>query len=230
MQYQQMKKSSVNTKSILSDINEILGIADSYQAPDRMLQIVLQEDKKERNKIYLSLADYFKNDYSKDWFWEYFQEEHADRHQNKQDFTPPSIASLIHKVLHGGFHKEKTDHTEVTYDPAAGTGQLLIRDWYLTRQNYMPWNYKPSEHLVVCSELSVKTIPFLLFNLSVRGICGLVFHMNTMTGELVNNYILSNPQNSTICFSDVIAMPKLEAPKTEEQIKDLIPTQLKLFE
>ena len=54
--------------------------------------------------------------------------------------------------------------------------------------------------------------------------------MNTMTGELVNNYILSNPQNSTICFSDVIAMPELEAPKTEEQIKDLIPTQLKLFE
>lgn len=230
MQSQQMKKSSGNTKSILSDINDILAISDSYQAPDRMLQIVLQKDKKERDKNYLSLADYFKNDYSKDWFWEYFQEEHADRHQNKQDFTPPSIASLIHNILHGGFHKEKADHTEVTYDPAAGTGQLLIRDWYLTRQNYMPWDYKPNEHLVVCSELSVKTIPFLLFNLSVRGICGLVIHMNTMTGEIVNNYILSNPENSTICFSDVTVMPKIDTPKTEEQVKNYIPTQLKIFE
>ena len=202
MQSQQTKKSSVNTKSILSDINEILGITDSYQAPDRMLQLVLQENKEERDKVYLSLADYFKNDYSKDWFWEYFQEEHADRHQNKQDFTPPCIASIIHEIFHGGVHKKTTEQAEVTYDPAAGTGQLLIRDWYLTRQKYMPWDYKPNDHMVVCSELSIKTIPFLLFNLSVRGICGIVFHMNTMTGELLNTYILSNPENSTIRFSD----------------------------
>ena len=76
-------KSNVNTKSILSKVNEILAIGDSYQAPDRVLQLVLSTDREERNRTYNQLSDLFDNDYSHDWFFEYFQEEHADRHQNK---------------------------------------------------------------------------------------------------------------------------------------------------
>ena len=67
----------------------------------------------------------------------------------------------------------------------------------------MPWEYRPIDHLVVCSELSIKTVPFLLFNLSVRGICGMVFHMNTMTEEIFKTYIITNPNNNPCGFSDV---------------------------
>jgi len=192
-------KSKENTKSILSEINAILGIQDSYQAPERVLSIVTSEDHAERDRIYYDLACTFGHDYSKDWFWEYFQEEHADRHQNKQDFTPPCIAGIIHDVLHEG----ADNGTKITYDPAAGTGQLLIRDWHLARKKEMPWDYKPSEHMVVCSELSVKTVPFLLLNLSIRGISGIVFHMNTMTNEIYETYVLTNAKDSAVGYSDV---------------------------
>ena len=197
-----MKKSSVNTKNILSEVNHILGINDSYQAPDRVLALVTGDDRRERDRVYYELAELFGSDYSRDWFFEYFQEEHADRRQNKQDFTPPCIASIIHDVLHAMFSKQ-CDDKEISYDPAAGTGQLVIRDWWLTRKGQMPWEYKPMEHLVVCSELSVKTIPFLLLNLSIRGICGMVFHANSMTNGIYQVYVLTNEKNDPLHYSDV---------------------------
>ena len=197
-----MKKSSGNTKNILSEVNHILGINDSYQAPDRVLALVTGDDRRERDRVYYELAELFGSDYSRDWFFEYFQEEHADRRQNKQDFTPPCIASVIHDVLHERFSKD-SDDKEISYDPAAGTGQLVIRDWWLTRKLQMPWEYKPMDHLVVCSELSVKTIPFLLLNLSIRGICGMVFHANSMTNEIYQVYVLTNEKNDPLHYSDV---------------------------
>ena len=197
-----MKKSSGNMRNTLSKVNEILGIDDSYQAPDRVLALVTGVDRRERDRVYYELAELFRSDYSRDWFFEYFQEEHADRRQNKQDFTPPCIASVIHDVLHDRFRKD-SDDKEISYDPAAGTGQLVIRDWWLTRKLQMPWEYKPMNHLVVCSELSVKTIPFLLLNLSIRGICGLVFHANSMTNEIYQVYVLTNEKNDPLHYSDV---------------------------
>jgi len=202
MPSQQKKRSNGSTRSILSDINQVLGIDDSYQAPDAVLQLMQSGDIVARDRVYYEMAGLFGCDYSKDWFFEYFQEEHADRHQNKQDFTPPCIADIIHNVLHSEpFNSSESRH--ITYDPAAGTGQLLIRDWYDTRRKFMPWDYKPMDHLVVCAELSVKTVPFLLFNLSVRGICGMVFHMNTMTEDIYNIYALTNRRNDPLCYSDV---------------------------
>lgn len=226
-----MTKLSANTKSILSKVNEILSISDSYQAPDRVLQLVLSTDRKERNNVYNQLADLFDNDYSKDWFFEYFQEEHADRHQNKQDFTPPSLASIIHHVLRDGYRtEERPDGRRITYEPAAGTGQLIIRDWWLNRKRFMPWEYRPIDHLIVCSELSVKTVPFLLLNLAVRGMCGMVFHMNTMTKEVYAVYVVCNPDNNPCGFSDVQLMEQFTPEQTEAEVKQHFPEQLSLFD
>lgn len=201
-----MKKSSGNTKNILSEVNLILGIKDSYQAPERVLALVTGDDKRKRDEVYYELAELFGSDYSRDWFWEYFQEEHADRRQNKQDFTPPCIASVIHNVLHDRFSKDCDNN--ITYDPAAGTGQLVIRDWWLSRKGQMPWEYKPMDHLVVCAELSVKTIPFLLLNLSIRGICGMVFHADSMSNEIYQVYVLVNEKNDPLRYSDVTIADK----------------------
>jgi hypothetical protein len=170
----------------------------------------MSNNHEERNRIYQQLADMNDCDYSLDWFWAYFQEEHADRHQNKQDFTPPCIASIIHNTLHDMFNVNVNNVSGITYDPAAGTGQLLIRDWYLTRKKQMPWEYKPIEHIVVCAELSVKTIPFLLFNLAVRGICGMVFHMNTMTQEIYDVYVLINQSNDPLNYSNVVNLKEIQ--------------------
>ena len=85
-------------KNILSDINVMLNITDSYQAPERIMNLLFGEEK-ERIKVFKDFLDYFKCDVSYDWFHEYFEDEHADRKNNKQDFTPKCISTLVSKLL-----------------------------------------------------------------------------------------------------------------------------------
>ena len=85
-------------KNILSDINGMLSITDSYQAPERIMNLLFGEEK-ERIKVFKDFLDYFKCDVSYDWFHEYFEDEHADRKNNKQDFTPKCLSTLVSKLL-----------------------------------------------------------------------------------------------------------------------------------
>lgn len=179
--------------------NRILKIKDSYQAPSRVMELLTCSDKSERDMAFYELAKVNRFDFSRDWFWEYFQEEHADRKNNKQDFTPASISRVVHSILRG----IPTEGISVTYEPAAGTGQMIICDWDRQRTQQMPWDYKPSCHIYLCAEYSVKTLPFLLFNLAVRGIVGIVYQMDTLRKQIEAIYKLENPQDSTIYYSDV---------------------------
>lgn len=179
-------------KNLLSDINKLLGITDSYQAPERIMNILFSKESI-RRQIFKNFLDYFKCDVSYDWFYEYFENEHADRRNNKQDFTPKCLSSLVSRLL--------GSDTGVTYEPTAGTGGMLISNWYNHRNNINFFNYKPNDHLIVCGELSDKTIPFLLFNLSIRGISGMVFHGDTLKNEYKAVYILTNKFNSPCDFS-----------------------------
>lgn len=179
---------------ILEDINKMFGVTDSYQVPEQIMNILMGSEEK-RVKVYCTFLDYFNYDISYDWFHEYFEDEHADRKNKKQDFTPNCISSLVSKIL--GSDKG------VTYEPAAGTGGMLITNWYKQRALIHPFVYKPNNHLIVAGEMSDKTIPFLLFNLSIRGISGMVFHGNTLKREYKAIYVLTNERNSPISFSKV---------------------------
>lgn len=183
-------------KSILSEINRILGITDSYQAPDGIMRLLLGDDRKERIRVFQEMAELFKFDYSYDWFHQYFEDEHADRKNNKQDFTPDSISKLVSQLM--------GSDTGITYEPSAGTGGMLIVNWHRNRAKYHPFDYYPNSHLIVCGELSDKTVPFLLLNLSIRGISGIVFHGNTLTNEYKAVYILTNVHNSITEYSEVM--------------------------
>lgn len=179
---------------IIDDIHRILGVSDSYQAPQRIMDILFSSEK-ERNTIFNSLLDQFNCDVSYDWFHEYFEDEHADRKKNKQDFTPSCISNLVSEIL--GPSKG------VIYEPTAGTGGMLISNWYRQRSKISFFDYKPNDHLIVCGELSDKTIPFLLLNLSIRGISGAVFHGDTLRGDYKDVYVLCNKFNNPTAFSDV---------------------------
>lgn len=181
-------------KNILSEINRILSINDSYQAPERIMGLIL-ENGEEREKIFSEMSELFKFDLSYDWFHQYFEEEHADRKNNKQDFTPECISKLISQLT--------GSDRGVTYEPAAGTGGMLISNWHRNRIKSHPFDYKPNEHLIICDELSDKTIPFLLFNLSIRGISGIVFHGDTLIESYKKVYVLVNKHNSITEYSDV---------------------------
>lgn len=62
----------------------------------------------------------------------------------------------------------------------------------------------PNAFPVVCWELSRRSIPILLLNLSIRGIVGVVVHGDTLTQQAFQKYRLENKTDNPIGFSDII--------------------------
>ena len=91
-----------------------------------------------------------------------------------------------------------------TRDPCAGTGSLTIAKWDRTRKQA---NFKPADCFFVCEELDEKAIPFLLFNLAVRGMNATVIHCDTMTRESWGAFYLQNTQNDPTGFSMINRLP-----------------------
>lgn len=186
--------SKTATENMLCKINNLLGIEDSYQAPEKIMSILFSE---ERDKIFSDFILSFDGDLSYDWFHKYFQDEHADRKNKKQDFTPKCLSLLCGEMLDA--------NNGVIYEPAAGTGGMIIANWNKNRLKYPPWAYDPMSMWFVAEEMSDKTVPFLLFNLSIRGINGNVIHCNSLTREAKAVYLLTT-QNS-LSFSNVEKLP-----------------------
>ncbi len=202
-----MKMSKRATKSTLSDINGILEISDSYQAPQRVMEILIDPEKSK--KCFFEFMEYFDFDLSYDWFFEYFQEEHADRKNNKQDFTPLSVCKLLSKLIDSG-EREDTDYT-IIEEPAAGTGGNVIAHWYeKNRECRYIWNYSPDDYLYICTELSSKTVPFLIFNIMIRGINAIVIHGDSLTRKAKNIFWIYNESNNAMGFSELYAVPHTE--------------------
>ena len=58
--------------------------------------------------------------------------------------------------------------------------------------------------MVTCWELSVRSIPILLLNLSIRGMMGYVYHGDILTKEIKQKYILLNRKDDALAFSEII--------------------------
>jgi type I restriction enzyme M protein len=148
-------------------INEILGIKDSYEAPQKLMSIVLDDSKLEKTtNEFLK----YEKDLNYEWFQSYFEDEHSDRKNKKQDFTPQSISVLLEKIV---------GNTNSYFEAAAGTGGIMIQSWRENKDNEGRFYY--------LEELSSRAIPFLLFNMAIRKINGVVFHGDSLerTAEAV---------------------------------------------
>lgn len=188
------------TESTLSKVNRLVGVDESYKAPEKIMEII--SDKKTADEVFLRFLPEFNYDLSYEWFNEYFEDEHADRKVKKQDFTPVSVSRLL-SGMQGG-----APQYGVIYEPAAGTGSTVISHWYTeSRKHKFPWDYQPDNYLYLCEELSDKTIPFLLFNLLIRGMNALVIHGNTLTREAKEVYHCDNKNNAFMCFSELRKLP-----------------------
>ena len=76
-------------------VNKLLGIEESYKAPEKMLQLMLDDQQRPGIfKQFLAVS----TDLKFDWFHEYFEDEQAERKSKKQDFTPDSVATLLNRV------------------------------------------------------------------------------------------------------------------------------------
>lgn len=149
-------------------VNNLLGIDESYKAPERVLELML--DDQQRTTTFENFLKVSK-DLNFDWFHEYFTDEQAERKTKKQDFTPESVTKLMNLLI--------KENYGTYFEAAAGTGGMLISNWAI----------KPAHYYCV-EEQSDRAIPFLLFNLAIRNIKGTVIQCDSLTKEIKVTYEL----------------------------------------
>ena len=138
-------------------INEILGINESFKLPERLMGILLTDPEKMFDE-FMAIGEPLDHD----WFTEYFEEEHSNKTKMAQDFTPKEVCELLSHV---------TGKAETIADICAGTGGLTIGMWV-----------KNPEAIFVCYEYSERAIPILCFNLAIRNIPAFVKRCDILTG------------------------------------------------
>lgn len=177
-------------------INTLLNVDDPYKAPGKLMKILF--DKEKREALFRDFLEYeTKMDY--DWFHIYYQEEQAQRKTHKQDFTPNSISELIAKIA--------GSKPGSNLDVAAGTGGLTIQKWHHDQRQVSPFEYWPSNYFYQCEELSDRALPFLLFNMAIRGMNGTVVFGDTLERKVKQVYYLQNDSNDFLGFSSLNVMP-----------------------
>lgn len=192
-------------------VNRILEISDAFKAPSKMMSLMLNDKKREETfEKFLEIE----TDMSYEWFHEYFQDEQAERKSKKQDFTPSSISKLIGKMI--------ANEPGIYYEPAAGTGSMLIAKWNDDRINNPMLNiskddlgkifkvllYDPRNYWYQVEELSDRAYPFLIFNMAIRGMNGVAIQCNSLTREAKRAYFIRNDSDNYLGFSEVIEIPR----------------------
>ncbi|WJX07514.1 N-6 DNA methylase [Bacillus cereus] len=186
-------------------INELLGVRDSYQAPEALMRILY--DKERREKLFIEFLHLLNFDVTFDWFNEYFQDEHADRKKKKQDFTPQSVAKLLTGLV--------GDEGRDIYEGCAGTGGITIAKWDKDCKQHSPFDYKPSWYLYTCEELSDRALPFLSFNLLIRGMNSVVIHCDVLTRKAYGAFFIQNDYDDHLKFSSLNVFPYTETTAEE---------------
>ena len=203
----------------VATVNSILGIDDTYKAPDKIMELI--SDKESRETLFKKFLN-VSSDLSFDWFHQYFEDEQAQRKKMKQDFTPDSVARLLSQVVN--VSKKNDDGTRTYFEPTAGTGGILISHWDSDRQNdalifkgkngdhQLPkWasvlTYDPRRYWYQAEEMSDRAVPFLLFNMSIRGMNGVVIQCDALTRQTKNIWFIRNDTPDSERFSEIIKLP-----------------------
>lgn len=177
-----------------AELFNLLEIDDIMKLPDALME-VLMGDADRRTKFYRAMLELNGFDVSFDWFQSIYEDEMAQRKKQKQDFTPNSVSVLCSMIV--------GNHSSV-HEPTAGNGSMLIADWWENAQKDLVYTYRPSRHMIDCWELSDRSLPILLFNLSVRGIMGVVHHGDVLEQQEKCRYILLNRHDDPLAFSEII--------------------------
>lgn len=172
----------------------LFDIEDLRDFPEAVMNL-LQGDIEKRDEVYKELIRINNNDMSYDWFQDIYEGELSERKQKKQDFTPNALGVICSKL---------TDQTGSVHEPTAGNGSMIIADWWERCRKKMPWECFPSQNMVTCWELSARSIPILLLNMSIRGIMGYVYHGDVLEKDVKQKYILLNREDDALAFSEVV--------------------------
>lgn len=156
-------------------INKLIGVEESFHASYKLMEML--KDEHERNVLFEQFLQ-LETDFSYDWFLYYYQSEHSDRKGKGQDFTPDAVAEITNKILGQG---------NSSLDICAGVGGLTIKRYA----------DNPCQEFI-CEEFSDRAIPFLLFNLSIRNVKGIVRHGDSLSREFKAIYRLKQGEKFSI--------------------------------
>lgn len=176
------------------DVIRIFDLEDINDLPSAIMGL-LEGNLERRDEVYCELIRLNGNDMSYDWFQKLYEFELAESKQKGQFFTPKSLGVLCSALTGQSGH---------VHEPTAGNGSMIIADWQQRRNKVAPWDYLPSLNMVTCWDLSARSIPILLLNLSIRGIMGYVYHGDVLTMEVKQKYILLNRRDDPLAFSEII--------------------------
>ena len=206
------------------DYNKLIGVNDSMDAPRALMAKLYNKD--EREAMFKELQD-GGIEWGEDIFREYFEEELAQRKVMKQDFTPYSVAKLVSKLA-------GTEGN--TLDICSGTGTIVISKWWNDMISSSIFSYKPSQYIYTCEELSDRALPFLLFNLLIRGMNAVVKHVDVLTRECKGVFFIQNDKDDYMTYSSFNLMPYNEEVEqyfgvkfTDYRHKPIIESELKQF-
>lgn len=157
------------------DIKAIVGIKEAYELPTKLMEIIM--DKPKREKLF---SQFLREgvDLHYDFFRDFFEEQSSNRKDLMQDYTPDCICQIIEGII---------PQTDTVLDICSGTGSLSLRGFY--RHGYK----------IYCEEFSTAVLPILLFNLSIRGVEGIVKHKDVITQKVFHVYQLTKNGE----FSDI---------------------------
>lgn len=162
--------------------NEFLGITEAYQMPEKLLNVLLSDEKDDFLRS-LSLS----YDFTKDDFRDYFQTEHGDRDKLKQDYTPDCVCKLI------GMLSDKTDSV---LDVCAGTGALSLEQWNVSHNK-----------TIYCEEFSARAAPILLCNFAIRNANAVILQKDVLKRQITVGYRLTRGTEysdiSIICADEI---------------------------
>ena len=154
-------------KELVEKTKELFEIDDISSLSFKLQDVVLN-NKTEYYRAFKSLVV----DLSIDWLQKIFQYYEADRVNKKQDYTPASLARFVAKL--------SSNNEDTVIDMCAGSGALTIQKWNENK------NLK-----FICEEFDSRVIPFLIFNLALRNIEGVVIHRDVLMNEEYKRYVLT---------------------------------------
>lgn len=178
---------------------EIFGITDITFLPIAAMKII-ESPIEERNRVYRLLLEANNFDVSTDWFQPVYEAELSEGKRKGQHFTPSGVHYLLSALTSGESSKR-------VHEPTAGTGALIIGDWWNSVSKKMPWEVFPSDKYYMAWELSDRAIPLLLINLSIRGIMATIYHGNVLERTIKAKYLLVSRTDDALGFSDIISDP-----------------------
>lgn len=145
-------------------IHGMFEIREPHELPTAMMRAIKGENLAGIISDYKTAFPDLKHDYLRD----YFQENQPDRSNLMQDYAPESVCRIVAGI---------TGKRETIADICAGTGSLTLSAW---QEN--------PDAVFYCYELSSASLPFLLFNLLVRGVDAFVIHGDVLTQDYETVY------------------------------------------